>query len=130
MAIANSWFFTRTVIEWPIFAQATHNQYLVVSSRPYTDKKGKLPNGVSLTLQVLKDDFDYGVDKEGRPRENNLYQNFDVTVLNDKLQVNKGDMVQLVDFDFENSYAIGFDLLLRFKDANVIRPQASKKGLG
>ena len=78
---------------------------VVVSARPYVDKKGKLPNGVSLTLQVVNDDFDYGVDKEGKPRENNLFQNFDATVLNDKIDVKKGDMVRLLGFDAENSYA-------------------------
>ncbi|MBQ2884811.1 MAG: hypothetical protein IJE43_13710 [Alphaproteobacteria bacterium] len=87
MSIINSWNFTRTVIDWEKFSQATHNQYRVVSSRPYVDKKGVLPNGVNLTLQVIKDDFDYGVDKEGKPRENNLFQNFDVTVLNNNFNI-------------------------------------------
>jgi len=129
MSIINSWFFTKTVIEWPVFEQATHNQYRVVSVRPYIDKKGKLPNGTSLTLQVIKDDFDYGVDKEGKPRENNLFQNFDATVLNDKIDVKKGDMVQLLGFDAENSYVIGFDMLLRFKDAKVLHPQTPSQGV-
>lgn len=128
MSIVNSWFFTRTVIDWEKFAKATHNQYKVVSSKPYADKKGVLPNGVSLTLQIIKDDFDYGVDKNGNPRENNLYQNFDATVLNDKIDAKKGDMIQLLNFDSEHSYAINFDMLLRFKDAKVLRPQTSVQG--
>ena len=121
MSIVNSWNFTRTVIDWDKFARATHNQYRVVSSRPYKDKKGVLPDGVSLTLQIIKDDFDYGVDKNGNPRENNLFQNFDVTVLNNKIDATKGDMVQLLDFDAEHSYVINFDLLLRFKNAKVVK---------
>lgn len=129
MSIANSWNFTRTVIDWDKFAQATHNQYKVVSSRPYKDKKGILPDGVSLTLQVVKDDFDYGVDKDGNSRENNLFQNFDVTVLNEKIDAKKGDMIQLLDFDEEHSYVIGFDMLLRFKDAKVLKPIPAAQGV-
>lgn len=129
MSIINAWNFTRTVIDWEKFSQATHNQYRVVSTRPYADKKGVLPNGVTLTLQVIKDDFDYGVDKEGKPRENNLFQNFDVTVLNDKVDAKKGDMVQLLNFDAEHSFVIDFNMYLRFKDAKVLRPQTPVQGV-
>lgn len=129
MSIINAWNFTRTVIDWEKFSKATYNQYRVVSARPYSDKKGILSNGVTLTLQVIKDDFDYGVDKEGKPRENNLFQNFDVTVLNDKVDAKKGDMIQLLDFDAEHSFVIDFDLLLRFKDAKVLRPQTPVQGV-
>ena len=123
MRIANAWLFSHVEIDWDKFAEGTHNQYRVVSSRPYVDKKGELPNGVNLTLQVLEDDTDYGVDKNGKPRENNLFQNFDVTVLNDKVNVKKGDMVQLLQFDAEHSYYINFNMILRFRDAKVLRPQ-------
>lgn len=126
MSLVNTWFFTKTLIDWSAIEKATHNQYRVVSVRPYIDKKGKLPDGVSLTLMVLKDDFDYGVDKNGHPRENNLFQNFDVTVLNKKQSVKKGDIVRLLDFDSEHSFAIGFDLLLRFKNFEVIQAQGTK----
>jgi len=129
MGIANSWNFTKTVIDWDKFAQATHNQYRVVSARPYKDKKGLLPDGVTLTLTVMKDDFDYGVDKNGNARENNLYQNFEATVLSDKINVKKGDMVQLLGFDAEHSYVINFDMLLRFKDAKVLQPVPSAQSV-
>lgn len=124
MSLVNTFLFTKTVIDWEAFAKATHNQYRVVSARPYTDKKGALPEGYTLTLMVLKDDFDYGVDKHGVERENNIFQNFDVTVLNRNNPVKKGDMVRLKDFDAEHSFAIGFDLLLRFRDYEVIPAQA------
>ncbi len=124
MSLINTWVFTRTLIEWEKIEQATGNQYRVVSVRPYTDKKGKLQDGISLTLMVLKDDFDYGVDKQGNKRESNLFQNFDVTILNRNHSVKKGDIVSLVDFDSENSFAIGFDLLLRFKELKVIKKGA------
>jgi hypothetical protein len=130
MSIANSWNFIRTLFDWDKFAKVTHNQYRVVSSRPYKDKKGILPDGVSLTLQVIKDDFDYGVDKDGKQRENNLYQNFDVTVLNNKIDVKKGDIVQLLDFDESHSYVINFDVILKFKSAQVLKPVPSAQGMG
>ena len=120
MALVNTWFFTRTIVDWDKFANATGNQYRVVSSRPYADKKGILPNGISYTLQVIKDSFDYGKDKNGNERENNEMQNFDVTVLNRNHPAKKGDIIQLLDFDSDHSYAIGFDLLLRFNDIKVL----------
>lgn len=126
MSLVNTWFFTKTIVDWDKIAKAMHNQFRVVSSRPYVDKKGLLPDGVSLTLMVMKDDFDYGVDKNGQQRENNLYQNFDVTVLNRKHDIKKGDVVRLLDFDEEHSYAINFDLLLRFKDVEILQPQGVK----
>jgi len=116
MSLINTWFFTKTVIDWEAIQKATHNQYRIVSVRPYVDKKGVLPEGYTLTLMVLKDDFDYGQDKNGQIRESNLYCTFDATVLNRKIAVKKGDMIRLLDFDDEHSFAIGFDLLLRFKD--------------
>lgn len=126
MALINTWSFVSTVIDWDKIAQATHNQYRVVSVRPYEDKKGKLPDGLTLTLMVIKDDFDYGVDKNGKKRETNLFQNFDATILNRRHSPEKGDVVKLIDFDPENSYAIGFDLLLRFRDLEIIRAQGAK----
>ena len=120
MGIVNAFMFTNTVIDADKFLNATHNRYRVVSVRPYVDKKGVLPEGFNLTLQVLKDDMDYGIDKDGKVRENNLYQNFDVTVLSRQVEPKKGDMIKLSGFDSENSYVIGFDLLMRFRNIEVI----------
>ena len=124
MALANTFVFTHTVVDGEKFLEATHNQYKVVSVRPYVDKKGELPEGLNLTLMVMKDDYNYGVDKKGVPRENNELHNFDVTVLNRTKPIKKGDMVRLLGFDAEHSYAIGFDLLMRFKDYEVLQPKA------
>lgn len=125
MSLINTFVFTRTVIDWPKLAQATGNCFRVVAIRDYKDKKGILPDGVTMTLTVLRDTMDYGIDKKsGKPRDNNVYQNFDVTVLK-PVTVKKGDKVRLLDFDEEHSYAIGFDLLLRFKDCEVL-PVGSK----
>ena len=128
MAINNLWCFSKSYFDWKAFSQATHNQYRVVKAKPYSDKKGILPNGVSMTLTILCDDFDYGLDKEGNPRNSNLYENFDVTVLNDKLDVKKGDIITLLDFDPEHSGVIRFDAYLRFKDAKVIKRQTPAQG--
>lgn len=126
MALVNTWFFIKHVIDWEQIKKATGNKYRVVSVRPYVDKNGVLPDGINLTLTVLEDNFDYGLDKEGVPRENNLYQNFDATVLNRNHKVKKGDIVELVDFDAEHSFAINYDMLLRFKDLKVISVPAAK----
>lgn len=123
MSLINTFLFTKTVIDWDKIAKATHNQYKMVLARPYEDKKGILPDGFVFTLSVLIDDFDYGVDKNNVPRENNLYQNFDVTVLNRNTPVQKGDIIRLLDFDEEHSFAIGFDMILRFKNYEVVRHQ-------
>jgi len=126
MALINSWFFTKTLIDWLAIEKATGNQFRVVSVRPYVDKKGVLPEGYTLTLMVLKDDFDYGVDKAGKPRESNLFQNFDATVLTRKQEVKKGDQVRLIGFDAEHSFAINFDLLLRFRDFEIVSAQPAR----
>lgn len=118
--------FVRTIIDWDAIADATHNQFLVVGATPYADKKGRLPDGYRVTCQVRIDDHDYGVDKNGVARESNLYENFDVTVLARKQALKKGDIIRLLDFDTENSFAIGFDLILRFRDYEVLQPKAAK----
>lgn len=116
MPLINSHALTRIVILADKLLTGTGNTYKVVSARPYTDKKGVLPDGYVLTLKVLQDTIDYGFDKDGNKRENNEDQNFDVTVLAKHTPLKKGDYVALKDFDDEHSFAIGFDLILRFKD--------------
>ncbi len=121
MAISNQWFFTKTIIEWDKFAEATKNQFRVVSVKEYTDKKGELKDGLNLTLQVIYDQFDYGVDKNGKQREDNLFHNFNVTVLNRNHNVEKGDIISLLDFDKEHSFVISFDMILRFNDLKILQ---------
>ena len=116
MPLINIHALTRTVILMDKFLNGTGNCYKVVSARPYSDKKGVLPDGYRLTLKVRNDTIDYGFDKDGNPRENNVDQNFDVTVLSRHTPLQKGDYIALKDFDEEHSFAIGFDLILRFKD--------------
>ncbi|MEY8313384.1 hypothetical protein AALA61_15755 [Oscillospiraceae bacterium 42-9] len=125
--LANTYVFTQKSILIDKLLDAFRNQFRVVSSRSYSDKKGLLPDGYTYTLLVLHDDFDYGIDKQGKKRDSNQYQTFDVTVLSREHAAKKGDTVQLVDFDREHSYAIGFDLLLRFKDIKILPPQGGNR---
>ena len=70
------------------------------------------------TLLIMYDDMDYGVDKKGNKRDNNVLNTFEVTILNGQTELpfKKGDKVSLVGYIPEKSYVIGFDVLLRFKD--------------
>lgn len=118
MSILNSWFFTKTLFDAELFLKATGNEFLFVSSKPYQSKKTPEDKGVTLTLSIIHDSMDYGVDKEGRKRDNNVLNTFEATILNGLSDVTfkKGDKVSLVGFMPEKSHVIGFDLLLRFKD--------------
>lgn len=126
MSIINSWVFKRTIIDINKFLTATGNQFKVISSKPYSDKKGKLEDGFTYTLTILKDDLDYGCDKNGEHRDNNVGQNFDVTILNRNRRAVKGDIIRLKDFDEENSFALDFSFILRFKDYELLKPVASR----
>lgn len=126
MALVNIHALTQTIILMDKFQQGTGNKYKVVSARPYTDKKGVLPDGYVLTLKVLTDAIDYGFDKDGNARENNVDQNFDVTVLAKHTPLKKGDYIALKDFDADHSYAIGFDLILRFGNYEKLSSKEDK----
>lgn len=118
MPIQNSWVYTQTQFNAEKFLRTTENEFLLVSAKPYQSKKTPEDKGVTLTLSIIHDSMDYGVDKDGRKRDNNVLNTFDVTILNGQAEVpfQKGDKVSLIGFMPEKSYVIGFDLLLRFKD--------------
>ena len=120
--IQNSWVYTRTSFDAETFLKATRNVFQFVSGKPYQSKKNPEDKGVTLTLLVMYDDMDYGVDKSGRKRDNNVLNTFDVTILNghSELSFKKGDKVSLAGFIPEKSYVIGFDLLLRFRDVKKV----------
>jgi len=123
MPIQNAWVFMETRFKAEDFLKNTHNAYRFVSQRPYKSKKNPEDTGVFLTLQIAKDDTDYGVDKKsGMKRDNNTLNSFDVTILNGKerIDLQKGDYVRLIDFLPEKSFAIGFDLILRFREVEKI----------
>lgn len=121
MAIDNAFMFTKTSFLDDKFKKATHNQYVCVTCKPYQHKEGKVPNGYRLTVRVIKDDLDYGVDKNGNPRYNNEGQNFDVTVLSEDVKPQRGDIVALGELDEENTYVMGFDLVLRYKSCKILK---------
>lgn len=118
MAIQNSWVYTQNLFNAEKFLKATGNVFQFVSAKRYQSKKNPEDKGVTLTLLVIHDDMDYGVDKAGHKRDNNVLNTFDVTILNGQSEVpfKKGDKVSLAGFIPEKSYVIGFDLLLRFRD--------------
>lgn len=122
MALQNTFAFTKTIIDIDKFLKNSGNSYRYVSQRPYQSKRDPNLKGVNVTLLVLQDATDYGVDKNGRQRETNTYNSFDVTILNGEsyLNLQKGDAVSLIGFIEESSFAIGFDLILRFKDIKKI----------
>lgn len=123
MPISNAWTFTETNFKAEEFLNNTENIFRLVSQRPYVSKKDPNEKGVTLTLQITKDNTDYGVDKKnGFKRDNNVLNTFDVTVLNnsDRVDINKGDYVRLIEFIQEKSFVIGFDLILRFRDVEIV----------
>lgn len=127
MSLDNTHLLTHTVFHAEEFLKATGNYYKVVGTRPYTDKKKLLPDGIKLTLMVMQDSFDYGVDKNGVPLEDNSFHTFDVTILDPKHpEIKKGDMVSLIGYDEEHSFVIKYDMILRFKGVKVIQPQGVK----
>lgn len=118
MPIQNSWKYTQTTFKIEDFLKATRNEFQFVSQKPYQSKKNPENVGTNVTLLITHDDMDYGVDKNGRKRENNVLNTFDVTILNGQttLPFKKGEKVSLGKFIPEKSYVIGFDVLLRFAD--------------
>lgn len=119
----NTYVFTETRVNGEKFLEWTKNRFEYITQRPFKDKKGKTGDGVTLTLRILQDTGDYGVDKNtGKQRPTNRGQNFEATILNGKteLPLEFGDIVCLEGFDVENSYAIGFDLLMRFHDVKRV----------
>lgn len=119
----NTFVYTENRVKGNIFLENTGNIFEFVAQRPYRDKKGVLPDGVILTLHILQDNGDYGVDKEtGAPRATNRGQNFDATILCGKthLDFKEDDLIALEGFDYEHSMAINFDLLLRFRGAKKV----------
>ncbi|MCA9765310.1 MAG: hypothetical protein KC455_02705 [Carnobacterium sp.] len=124
MPLQNSYVYTQTIIDSDKLLTNTKNTFRYVSQRPYQSKKNPEETGVSVTLLVLYDSTDYGTDKKtGMPRESNVFNSFDVTILNKKsyLDLKKGDTVSLAGFIPEKSFAIGFDLLLRFREIKKVQ---------
>ena len=124
MSLQNAWYFSQNSFNDTKFKSVTNNQFVLVSQHPYASKKNPQDIGVTLTLQVVKDTADYGVDKKtGMKRDNNVLNTFDVTVLNgvQHLDAQKGDVIRLGAMIVEKTFIIGFDLILRYKDVQVLK---------
>ena len=116
MSIQNTWVYTHTTFDGEDFKISTGNLYQFVSQKPYQSKKFPEDKGATATLLIIHDEKNYGVDKNGRQRDNNILNTFDATILNGEtvLPFKKGEKVSLGKFLPEKSYVIGFDVLLRF----------------
>ena len=117
MAISRD--YVQIVVMGDQFLKDTGNVFRVVNKRPYTDKKGKLPDGVTLTLQVTQDLSD-------RPPEKSLvYENFDATALpgTHDVDLKKGDFCALEGFRPDVSYYIDFNYILRFDNVKKLVPK-------
>lgn len=122
----NTWEFMKTHVLGDKFIENTKNDYMFIAQKPRDGKNG-LPDGVVVTLMILFDTTEYKPDKNGNPRDNNVYQLFDAHILNGKkrLNIKKGEHVRLIGFDDEHSMAINFDLIMRFKDIEIIQKAQS-----
>ena len=109
--------YIRTVIDWDSMNRDWGGSYILVSQRPYRGKpEAGLAPGATVTLQIMQDAHDHGVDKAGRPRDNNALETFSVTIVGCSypLPLQKGDKVKLGGFLPDSSYYIDFSLILRF----------------
>ena len=78
MALLNSWFYTKTLFDAGLFLKVTGNEFLFVSQKPYQSKKNPEDKGFTATLSIMHDSADYGVDKNGNKRDNNVLNTFAV----------------------------------------------------
>lgn len=109
--------YIRTVIDWDSMNRDWGGSYILVSQRPYRGKpEAGLAPGATVTLQIMQDAHDHGVDKSGRPRDNNALETFSVTIVGCSypLPFTKGDKVKLDGFMPDASYYIDYSLILRF----------------
>lgn len=126
--------YIKTLIDWEGMDKDWGGSYTFVSQRPYKGKpEAGLAPGATVTLQIMQDAHDHGVDKSGRPRDNNTLETFSATVVGCTypLPFNKGDMVKLGSFMSDASYYIDYSLILRFSSiekAQQPAPGAGTKG--
>ena len=116
--------FAQMRIDIPGFLEATGAQFRYVSGRRWKDKKGKLPDGHIVVLQILKDNGVYG------PGEDSMvFETFQVYVVDGSsdLGLVKGDYCTFSPDDFipEHSYYIDFSFIIRLKSLRKIQVQKS-----
>lgn len=126
MAIQNGHRFTAHVIKWDLMNDSFGGKYRVLAKKPYSDAKGRYPDGWTLTLQIGQDTFDYGTDKSGNKIYDNTGQTFDATVFNRAAgeTIDRGDMVELEGFREDASFYIDYSFILRFDTLKKVAVQA------
>ena len=114
--------YQKTTVLGDQFLADTGNEYRVVSQRPYKDKKDKLPDGLLMTLQIVKDNSAYPVGED-----NMTMETFEVYVLcgSHDVGLKKGDFCSLHDFKEDLSYYIDYNYILRFGGVKKIDKSGS-----
>ena len=110
------------------------NEFMFLEQIKYKGKPEKnVPEGITVTLQVLHDSSTPQIDKQtGKPKANNVFENFEVTIpgCDYPAPLEKGDHVALGKFLPEISYYIKYTPILRFgaikKITNGITPAGGK----
>ena len=109
--------YIKTLIDWEGMDKDWGGSYIFVGQRAYKGKpEAGLAPGATVTLQIMQDAHDHGVDKAGRQRDNNTLEVFSATIVGCTypLPFAKGDKVKLGGFMPDASYFIDFSLILRF----------------
>lgn len=123
--------YTKMIILVNKLLEDTGNCYRVVGQRAYKGKpEANLDPGTTFTLQIIEDNSEPIIDKKtGLPKDNNVFETFDVTVVGCKYPAPfaKGDYVSLGGFVEEASYYIDFSFILRFREIKKIAPPGAKK---
>ena len=116
--------YIKTLIDWEGMDKDWGGSYIFVSQRPYKGKaEASLAPGATVTLQIMQDAHDHGVDKAGRQRDNNTLEVFSATIVGCTypLPFAKGDKVKLSGFLPDSSYYIDFSLILRFSSIEKVQ---------
>ena len=125
--------YIKTLIDWEGMDKDWGGSFIFVSQRPYKGKpEAGLGPGTTVTLQIMQDAHDHGVDKSGRPRDNNTLETFSATIVGClyPLPFAKGDKVRLSGFMADSSYFIDYSLILRFSSIEKVQQPAPGAGAG
>ena len=123
--------YIKTIIDWVGMNRDWGGFYTFVGQRAYKGKpEAGLSPGATVTLQIISDAHDHGVDKSGRPRDNNALETFSVTIVGCSypLPFTKGDKVKLDGFMPDASYYIDYSLILRFSHIEKVQQPAPGAG--
>lgn len=123
--------YIKTLIDWAGMDKDWGGSYTFVSQRHYKGKpEAGLASGATVTLQIMQDAHDHGVDKSGRPRDNNALETFSATIVGCTypLPLAKGDKVKLGGFLPDASYYIDYSLILRFSSIEKVQQPAPGAG--